>query len=175
MARFSLLGPRDVVSQLLRRAQRRPAAVSGDIREISDWGGDLAGNTTGAASDGSVILLVRGELLRRYPNCVVLAARAVVRDGRREPADELLTPAFSGRAGAGVSLFSFAIGEDEVGSDPGWFFIFAEPPTEPRFAAASEPDWSGPGAHAAAALLRLPFRVAFHASDLLTVRPEDAR
>ena len=146
-----------------------PAVASGDIRDIADWGdsGGLADKTTGAASDRSVILLVRGELLRRYPNAVVLAARAVVVGGRREPAADVLTPAFSGRAGAGVSLFSFAIAADEVATDPGWFFIFAEPPTEPRFAASTDPDWAQPGARAAAALLRAPVRVAFHASDLV--------
>ena len=149
-----------------------PAIATGDIREIADWGtaGELAAKTTGAASEDSVILIVRGELLRRYPNVVVLAAEASGPPGARQPTERVLTPAFTGRAGAEVRLFSFAIPETSVrgGADgAGWFFLFAEAPTEPRFAATSDVDWTGAAAPTAAALLRLPFRVAFHASDLL--------
>jgi hypothetical protein len=151
-----------------------PAVAGGDIEELAAWGqsGALADKTIGAASDDSVILIVRGELLRRYPNVVVLAAAATAGgSGVRQPADAVLTPMFTGRAGSAVSLFCFAIPEADVRSGgpngAGWFFLFAEPPTEPRFAATSDVDWSAASAPTAAALLRLPFRVAFHASDLL--------
>jgi hypothetical protein len=45
--------------------------------------------------------------------------------------------------------------------------VFAEPPTQPRFGPQAAPDWSRPGGPTAGALLRLPHRVAIHASDLL--------
>lgn len=145
---------------------------TGDIAEIAHWGtsGDLAAKATGPASDNSVLLLVRGELLRRYPDVVVQAARAVVTPDGRRPDTTVQLPVFTGRAGADVSLFSFAIPAAQVrggAGDPGWFFIFAEPPTEPRFGGTTVPDWTAPGAHTAAALLRQPLRVAIHASDLL--------
>ncbi|WP_034594562.1 hypothetical protein [Hamadaea tsunoensis] len=148
-----------------------PAGPAGDIADIATWGrtGNLADKVTGPAANGSVILLVRGELLRRYPDLVVQAAPAVsTATGRRPDDTAVQLPVFTGRAGADVLLFSFDIPATGVrgdGTQPGWFFIFAEPPTEPRF--AGTPDWTGAGAYAAAALLSMPFRVAVHASDLI--------
>ncbi|GHJ43619.1 hypothetical protein Cs7R123_09610 [Catellatospora sp. TT07R-123] len=148
-----------------------PAAAPGDITDIATWGttGGLGAKVVGPAATDSVILLVRGELLRRYPDVVVQAAPAITTAQGRRPDDTAVQlPVFTGRAGADVTLFSFNIASGRVRGDstqPGWFFIFAEPPTEPRFAGTS--DWTQAGAHTAASLLRMPFRVAVHASDLI--------
>ncbi|MFC0006313.1 hypothetical protein [Micromonospora siamensis] len=148
-----------------------PTESAADIADIAGWGatGDLADKVVGPAANGSVILLVRGELLRRHPDVVIQAAPAVLTSTGRRPDDTAVhLPVFTGRAAADVLLFSFDIPADQVRGDathPGWFFIFAEPPTEPRFAGTS--DWTGPGAYAAAAALSMPFRVAVHASDLI--------
>jgi hypothetical protein len=150
--------------------------ATGDIAEITGWGsdGDLASKTTGPASTGSVILVVRGELLRRYPDVVIQAVRGVVGPDGPAPLGEVRLPAFTGRLGPDVSLFSFPIPETEVrgeAPDPGWYFVFAEAPTGPRFSATAGVDWTAPGGHSAAAMLRMPVRLAVRAADLLPPLP----
>jgi hypothetical protein len=145
-------------------------ASPGDIADIADWDPDkgLAGQVIGPAAADSVILVVRGELLRRYPDLVVQAVRGVTTPAGRQPAGRVELPAFVGRVGADVSLFSFPVPRGEVRGDPGWYFAFAEAPTGSRFAAPADPQWTESGGHTAAGLVRMPFRIAIHASDLVT-------
>ncbi|MGI8334401.1 hypothetical protein ACRYCC_31000 [Actinomadura scrupuli] len=152
------------------------SVYDGDIRDIADWGtGDLASAVTGPAASGSVMLLVRAELLRRFPGVIVqaVAAQWAGRPAYRDPTGQVLAPSFVGRVGTDVSMFSFPISAAAArgGAAPpasaGWFFVFAEPPAGARFAASTDQAWTDPSAHTAAALLRPPFRIAIHASDLL--------
>lgn len=67
-----------------------------DVDPLDEWGGDdLGKNGPGRrpeddADDGgaaeSIVLLVRGEVLRRYPETTIYAAKAVEDDGDRVPA-----------------------------------------------------------------------------------------
>lgn len=148
-------------------------AADGDIADIAGWGtAELTDVVTGAADPDTVTLLVRGELVRRFPNVVVRAVRAVVTGDppRREPLGEAMVPSFTGTLGDDITLFGFPLTAEELRGgpdDPGWFLCFAEPPTESRFTAAGDTTWTQPAATTAAALLALPYRVAIHASDLL--------
>jgi hypothetical protein len=88
-----------------------------------------------------LVLLIRGDLLRRYPSALIYAVRARKVDGRREltePPDER-HPVFRGTLKPDVSFFGFELTEDEVrgrtddSPDQGWFFLIQEQPSEPVF------------------------------------------
>jgi len=176
VARLPDRRPGHLVPPVLRHPGHAPSAA-GDITEIADWGdAALADVVSGAAGEDTTTLLVRGRLVRRFPNVVVQAVRAVVVDGRREPLGEALAPSLTGTLSADVTLFGFPLRAEVLRGgqdDPGWFLCFAEPPTQSRFTSAGGPVWTQPAAATAAALLALPYRVAIHASDLLDLELEN--
>lgn len=104
-----------------------------DIDAIDTWG-DRLGRHVGAG--GQLVLLVRGELLRRYPGTVIYAVAAERRGGKlelsRDPGDEL-HPLFRGTIKPDVTFLGFALTREKARDDPGWFFVIQQQPTEPRF------------------------------------------
>ena len=118
-----------------RRTDARP-----DIHEIHTWGArggrsDLPVQTSDPL--GNLVLLVRGDLLRRYPRTNAVAIRAV-RDpnGRQRPSpavEDLLAPVFAGQFDPDVSFFGFPLVSADLTTGEGWFFGLMEPVTEPRF------------------------------------------
>ena len=168
-----------------------------DVLPIAGWAAShLGANAPGSDQAEPFVLLVRSDLLRRYPNATVYAARAVpdgsLRVPSADPADELL-PAFRASLPPDVLLFGFALDADEVvgsDTDPGWFVVIQEHAGEPRFgldagtapagaawldATAPAPatlptgglTWGRNAAHVAGMLRRRPVRIAFHASRLV--------
>lgn len=102
--------------------------------------GDLAIDHAPGASLVLLVLLVRAELFRRYPNAVVAAVRAVWNPDNKTRglgADRRL-PIFRGEIGTDVTFFGFEL-DDAIGSDdpaahrPGWYFVIEQHLTEPRF------------------------------------------
>jgi hypothetical protein len=93
-----------------------------------------------------LILLVRGDLFRRYPNAILYAAKAD-RDaaGRIKPGATERFPLFRGTAPPDVTFFGFQLSEAEArGSaqpdgDPGWFFVIQQQPGEPDFGLDVDP------------------------------------
>ena len=82
------------------------------------------------------MLLLRGDLLRRYPNTMAVAVRAVRTGGVQKPSDvpaDLLTPVFAGAFDPDVSFFGFPLVSADLTTGEGWFFGLMEPVTEPRF------------------------------------------
>jgi hypothetical protein len=119
-----------------------------DIPEIHRWSGQngLGNNMTGGSIEGRLVLLVRGELLRRFPTAVVYAARAEfeIVNGQvtrgRVPTAEERYPLFRGTLEPDVTFVGFDLEEDEARGDPepenglpGWFLVIQQQPTEPRF------------------------------------------
>ncbi|TNC51611.1 hypothetical protein FHG66_05485 [Rubellimicrobium rubrum] len=101
-----------------------------DIPPIHGWRtGTLAEQTTDPK--GNLVLLVRGDLLRRYPNTVVVALPAL---GPRQPDhSRVLKPVFEGQFEPDVSFFGFPLVDTQLAEGEGWFFGLMEPVTEPRF------------------------------------------
>jgi hypothetical protein len=112
-----------------------------------------------ATGGGNVVLTIRGELLRRYPNTTIYAAKATYEDtdgdgtpdervpdlptGSNDEAPDptdpgIEFPMFRGHLEDDMTFFGFDVGVDEArGSpddkaDPGWFFVIEEAPGEPR-------------------------------------------
>jgi len=149
---------------------RGNGAGAADIDPIASWPPD-ANLESRVATGTDLVLVVRGDLLRRYPRTIVEAVRS---NPDRTPADDqTLPPVFSGFMAPDLRFFGFALSEAQAHSsaaDPGWFFVLQEPPTETRFGTeGAAPPLTGTAADVAVATLRQPVRMAVHADDLLAM------
>lgn len=117
-----------------------------DIRRIHEWSASSLLGTHSPrpplpGGQPHLVLLVRGEVLRRYPGTLVYAQRAQGSVADPELVDPAVAgaqrrPVFSGRLDPDVAFFGFELTEPEVRGGPtdaGWFFVFEEQPAEPRF------------------------------------------
>jgi len=109
--------------------------VRQEIEPINEWGDPKLGQNISRVS-GKLVLLLRGELLRRYPNSVIYAVAAVRKNGQLdlspEPQDER-PPLFRGALKPDVTFLGFDLKLEDAVADPGWFFVIQQQPTEPRF------------------------------------------
>jgi hypothetical protein len=127
----------------------RPSDAPGpatDVPPIAAWdpARGLGANATRVGADGMLVLLVRGALLRRHPTMSVYAVRA---GADSELGAEELLPEFRGTLGSDMTYVGFGLSVAEAtGADggPGWFFVFQEQATEPRFG-ADDPAGTGRG------------------------------
>lgn len=121
-----------------------------DIRPIHLWGNNTSLEQFSVIVRPSpikpLVLLLKGELLKKYPNTIVFAQRAV-KDSENQlvldPADIMDNykfPVFSGNLAPDTRLLGFELTKEEVKltgesgeSGTGWFFVLAEVPGEPRF------------------------------------------
>ena len=105
-----------------------------DIPPIATWNpaNALGSNATFAASQ--CVLLVRGELLRRYPNAVISAVQAAPASGNapRTLGTAQLFPTFMGTIAPDVAFFGFALTPANATAGA-WYFVFSEHPEAPRF------------------------------------------
>jgi hypothetical protein len=114
-----------------------------DIKHINRWSKSaaLGQNSSRRLPPGGqhLVLLIRGELLRRYPNTIVYAVKAQVEAGQRVLSGEEKHPIFNGSLTPDVSFYGFELTASEVrgkandSRQPGWFFVLKEAPGEPRF------------------------------------------
>ncbi len=114
---------------------RTDGTAGGDVGPIHQWTADLGKNRPPGGDP--LVLLVRGELIRRYPNALVYAAQALVQSGVRQPGPTEKHPIFCGRLPPDVALFGFDLDPNVARADPGWFFVLQEHPSEPRFGLAT--------------------------------------
>jgi hypothetical protein len=128
------------------------------ISEIHTWNKKL-GENSATDNSGLLFLVIRGDLLNKYPNAVIRAQRA---DWGPESGPKSVTaeriikvgstpvlPLFEAKIDPDIYFLAFRIVEngrvitekDLVGTlnpktisdDPGWFFVLQERPGEPRF------------------------------------------
>jgi hypothetical protein len=124
-----------------------------DIKPITWWGNSRLGENglkaEGGAKPDPLVLLVRGDLLKKYPNTRVYAIKAVkLPNGRRVPAlpefkppqpSEPVAPVFHGSLAPDLTFFGFGFTEEEARGAPGTasadgvFFVFEERISEARF------------------------------------------
>jgi hypothetical protein len=120
-----------------------------DIPPVHTWPrnrslGDNENRTDVAAA--SLVLVIRGELLKRYPNTIIFAGPAILDSATNElHLDETVRaekaykhPIFGATLAPDITFFGFNLTADEaLGKDPGtphgYFFGFQQVPTEPRF------------------------------------------
>ena len=95
-------------------------------------GGAGLGQSYGAGV-ARVVLLIRGELLHRYPDALIYAAKAKT---LQAVGTEEKVPLFRGRIDPDITFLGFDLTEAAArgdANDPGWFFVIQEQPTAPRF------------------------------------------
>jgi hypothetical protein len=107
-----------------------------DIPPLAEWGKTALGtHLRGSNAGGQLVLLVRGELLRRYPTTTIYAVKSKA-DGTLDTATRL-APMFRGFVAPDVVFVGFALTEEAAlgtsPAGPGWYFAFEEHPGEPRF------------------------------------------
>jgi len=119
-----------------------------DINPLAAWPrtSPLGGNSTRPGIDSYLVLIVRAELLRRYPNTIIYAVQAMWNaDGTRSIATGAagtpveLHPEFRGSLGTGAGFWGFALttadarGSESPSGPAGWYFALQEHSSEPRF------------------------------------------
>jgi len=128
-----------------------------DIKPIHTWSsfsllGSHNNRDTGGDTEQAVLLL-RGDLLKRYPNTIIFAQKAIAGDNVDEPvidldltaeeyASEVKFPMYRAELPPDIKLFGFDITIEQARGTEltpgftdnfGWFFIIQEVPGEPRF------------------------------------------
>ena len=138
---------RDYVSTDETMTQEELAESLRDIEKIHEWSSsnDLGENSVEAGDDAPrLVLVIRGDLLKKYPNAVISAVNAVWPDDagktRRALGENEKFPLYSARVDPDITFLGFDLSSEQVtGSSeredgkPGWFFVIAERPGEPRF------------------------------------------
>jgi hypothetical protein len=123
---------------------RRGQAAGGqpDIQPIASWPPTATLSAQVSGNTGGIILAVRADLLRRYPNTAVYATPAQAAGSGAHTYDisnpaNVVQPAFTATLPPDLRLFGFpgisaqaALGG---GTQPGYFFIFQEQASETRF------------------------------------------
>ena len=138
-----------------------------DIPPLHTWSrssklGDHDARERPGENEEEVVLVIRGDLLKRYPNAAIYAQAAewarlpngdidrarerslVPLDAQEEdspPRTKLRTPLFAAKIDPDINFFGFDLtaslargGSGENRTDPaGWFFVIKERPGEPRF------------------------------------------
>lgn len=109
-----------------------------DIEEIHTWKKNLAigGNLAGPTGESDLVLLIRGELLRRYPTTIIYAVPVVEQNGVKSLGTDERHPVFRGTLPPDVTFLGFDLTADEAlhgGNGHGYYFVLQEPATEPRF------------------------------------------
>ena len=103
-------------------------------------------------NEEELVLVVRGELLKKYPNAVITAQRArwqpqsttdptpdKSQERRFDESAPPITPLYEARVAPDLYFFGFdltaveAAGDDTVDDKPGWFFRLEEVPGDARF------------------------------------------
>jgi hypothetical protein len=152
------------VSGYLNKEGLSEAALREKLRDIPPlhrWSrlsnlGDHDHREQGGEKDEEVVLVIRGEVLKKYPTAVVYAHRAkwaTDENGDRiltEPRDfddtapaevVIKTPLYEAKVDPDIYFFGFDLnvieakggsGENDA-DEPGWFFVIKERPGEPRF------------------------------------------
>jgi hypothetical protein len=110
------------------------AASSDDIPPIAAWDPSLHLGENANKQGEQVVLLLKGELLRRYPNTIVSVVPAQSNlDGTLNLETGARFPVFQGSIDPDMVFFGFALSKDAAVAGAGWYFVLAEHPTEPRF------------------------------------------
>lgn len=137
-----------------------PAARREELKDIPPlhlWSrtselGDHDHREAGRDNEEELVLVIRGELLKKYPNAVIYAHQArwqpksetdptpdKTKERVFDEAGEVKTPLYEAKVKPDVYFFGFDLTEDEargddtVDDEPGWFFVIKERPGEPRF------------------------------------------
>ena len=127
--------PTDLRGTAFKRFWGRTGAQPDDIGPVHLFGQSDLVHTLLVGGEGEAVLLLRSELLRRYPGSIVYLCRAKqVGEDLMLDDGTIIVPTFRGDLPPDVSFVGFPIKPDDLraNGDP-WWFVIAQPPSEPRF------------------------------------------
>lgn len=111
-----------------------------DIPPISTWNSKSAlGDTFGEGAPPSLVVLIKADLIRKFPDVRVYATPAKWLEGERVPDEtqEPVGPSMVGTLQRGVNFYGFEdLTEEEARGDDGsagWFILLEEEPRAMRF------------------------------------------
>ena len=116
-----------------------------DISRINTWTSGSLGthkpasfSTNFGPAKDTLILLIRGDLLRKYPNAVVYAQEAAKTGAKLVLGTKVMFPTYQAELKPDIKLLGFDLTAsmakgDGTANNLGWFFVIAEAPGEPRF------------------------------------------
>lgn len=126
-----------------------------DIRKINTWSHKLGENNPRGTQASNLVLVIRGDLFKKYPNTMVFAQQAEYDSADasnprhlKGGIDSNFTkfPLFKAEIDPDITLFGFSLDEatargDRIeqphgsiaGKNPGWFFVLKERPGHVRF------------------------------------------
>jgi hypothetical protein len=166
-----------------------PIEQTKDITPMHLWRTNALGQNsprrdiTAAGKPPHILLLVRGEIIRRYPNIIVYAMQS---GGGQTLTGTPMHPAFFADLPPDAALYGFELTKESLTAGNGYYFILQEQPAEPKFGIFPQPtstyfdaDVALPGeqtnSHTSADIAEKtyvqPFRVAVHASTLTVGTP----
>ncbi len=160
----------DVSLQLPPNATQADKEKFRDIPELHKWPkASNLGTHDYRVQNGNaalLVLVIRGELLKRYPTAVIYAQKAVWPGGTPNPnvdrvlvdilpseedlppATKIRLPLFEAKVDPDIYFLGFDLEAEEAKGgtgptdDPGWFFVIKERPGEPRFGMQDVPTGS---------------------------------
>lgn len=125
-----------------------------DIRSMTDWKAALGENANAFGEEGSgMVLIVRGELLRKFPDTLIFAHKAKAEQKGSQyyrylendflknvgtqgnDRKKVRLPLFQAKLEPDIFLLAFDLSDHEAKGkrdpeDPGWYFVFQERPGE---------------------------------------------
>jgi hypothetical protein len=137
-----------------------------DIPELHRWAttsglGDHDHREAQGDKEDELVLVIRGELLKKYPTAVIYAHRAdwertdgaidesrprklallTEEQAQHPPKDIMMAPLYEAKVDPDIYFFGFDLTAERARGgrvvngekDPGWFFVIEERPGEPRF------------------------------------------
>jgi hypothetical protein len=128
-----------------------------DIRKINTWSRKLGENNPRGIKESNLVLVIRGQLFKKYPNTMVFAQKAMYDpadasnprqlQGGIDPANDFTKfPLFKAEIDPDITLFGFSLDDvtargdrikqshgSTAGKNPGWFFVLKERPGHIRF------------------------------------------
>jgi hypothetical protein len=117
-----------------------------DVKRIHEWArtAPLGANANRPLPDGQerAVLVLRSDLLKKYPTTVIYAVNGVWPSGfgSREMGTVEKYPVFHAEVGPDLTFVGFDLtipeakgSSDRADGQPGWFFVLKQRPGEPRF------------------------------------------
>ncbi|HHG85131.1 MAG TPA: hypothetical protein ENJ82_10340 [Bacteroidetes bacterium] len=129
----------DFIDSSLSEAERLLATR--DILDMENWDSTSKMGAHAQSATPDMVLVIRGELLRKYPNTVIYAAMV---DPNTHVISGQSYPVFTAKVDPDIVLLGFALDEAVITApDSNWYFMLQERPGEPRFGLDVAPDELG--------------------------------
>lgn len=122
------------------RARANAEDERSDVQELHTWQRDskLGSHQPEGMVAEPLVLVIRGDLLNRYPHTIIYLEKAEVVDGERRLSGKKLYPIFDAKVEPDIFFLGFNLEKEDVEQGEGYFFVIQERPGELHFGLDSE-------------------------------------